>query len=86
MFRFSSRKKQVKTDLDMDEPVLIGCSIHGYFMQKPKDHLDGHGCSGCAKEEGKKAVGTLVDVDFEKGVITLKGNGAYCSCPGCRKN
>lgn len=29
-------------------PVKIICKKHGEFMQKPNDHLDGHGCPSCA--------------------------------------
>lgn len=32
------------------EFVKIGCPIHGYFLQRPIDHLRGHGCTDCAKE------------------------------------
>lgn len=30
-------------------PIKIICRKHGAFMQKPSDHLDGHGCAKCAK-------------------------------------
>ena len=29
-------------------PVIIGCSKHGYFEQLSKVHLNGHGCPKCA--------------------------------------
>jgi len=29
------------------EKVEIKCSLHGVFLQKPNDHLCGHGCSKC---------------------------------------
>lgn len=28
--------------------VLIGCKEHGFFEQRPADHLRGHGCQVCA--------------------------------------
>lgn len=28
-------------------PVAIRCVRHGIFMQRPNDHLDGHGCTSC---------------------------------------
>lgn len=28
-------------------PVTIICPVHGEFKQKPKDHMDGHGCHKC---------------------------------------
>lgn len=31
--------------------VLIGCREHGFFLQRPGLHLQGHGCSKCAYEE-----------------------------------
>ena len=29
--------------------IVIGCNIHGHFIQKPNDHLSGHGCPVCGK-------------------------------------
>ena len=29
--------------------IEIKCPIHGYFYQRPDDHLNGHGCSKCSK-------------------------------------
>lgn len=29
-------------------PVIITCPIHGDFLQKPREHLSGHGCPVCA--------------------------------------
>lgn len=31
-------------------PILILCNRHGFFWQKPKDHLNGCGCPLCFKE------------------------------------
>jgi hypothetical protein len=33
--------------IDSKTKVRIICPIHGEFMQKPYDHLDGHGCPIC---------------------------------------
>ena len=31
------------------DKVVIGCSIHGDFLQSPKNHKNGQGCPECAK-------------------------------------
>ena len=36
-------------------PVKIICSIHGIFKQNPKEHMDGNGCTKCAREKNKDA-------------------------------
>ncbi|WP_274584082.1 hypothetical protein V9W64_10825 [Neisseria leonii] len=38
-------------------PVRIRCPGHGWFSQRPNDHLDGHGCPSCAQNArgGSKA-------------------------------
>ena len=36
-------------------PVKIICSIHGTFKQNPKEHMDGNGCTKCAREKNKDA-------------------------------
>ncbi len=33
------------------ESVLIGCPKHGYFLQTPKQHLNGSGCRLCYNEK-----------------------------------
>ena len=33
-------------------PVIIICPEHGEFLQRPNDHLMGHGCPECAKKFG----------------------------------
>ena len=35
-------------------PVKIICPEHGFFEQRPKDHLLGHGCIKCSKEKKYK--------------------------------
>lgn len=32
--------------------VCITCPVHGEFWQRPKDHLHGQGCPGCANKKG----------------------------------
>ena len=39
--------KEVKY-IDRSTRVRIGCGKHGFFLQVPKDHLAGHGCSKCS--------------------------------------
>lgn len=34
-----------------DEQVIITCPIHGDFIQRPQDHLRGHGCPKCANQQ-----------------------------------
>lgn len=36
--------------------VKIGCKEHGEFLQSPKTHLRGSGCSQCSKEKQKKTL------------------------------
>lgn len=31
-----------------EEPVEVGCAIHGYYKQSPHSHLAGKGCPSCA--------------------------------------
>lgn len=33
-------------------PVKIGCSVHGFFMQTPNNHLNSNGCLKCSKVNG----------------------------------
>jgi len=35
--------------VDKNTPVIIICSEHGEFLQKPEDHLKGFGCPNCTK-------------------------------------
>lgn len=28
-------------------PIMITCPIHGEFLQRPNDHLEGKGCPHC---------------------------------------
>ena len=38
---------KVSEYINNKEKVDIICKIHGVFPQRPKDHLDGHGCPLC---------------------------------------
>ena len=33
-----------------EHPIKINCPIHGEFIQRPQDHLRGHGCPKCANQ------------------------------------
>lgn len=44
--------------------VCIGCPIHGFFHQKPTNHLSGNGCAKCALDGQKRLV-------FGKGINDL---------------
>ena len=37
--------------INMRTPIGVHCSIHGRFLQKPYDHLKGHGCQKCHLED-----------------------------------
>lgn len=39
--------------VDMDTKINISCPKHGFFIQRPYDHLQGHGCPKCANIESK---------------------------------
>lgn len=65
-------------------PVIITCPIHGDFKMKPIDHLNGHGCSECAKTFGiteKFVFNSLKeyfgDVECQKTFPFLKSKTSY---------
>lgn len=39
--------------IDTDTEVIITCPIHGDFLQKPKNHLQGKGCKKCKMTKGE---------------------------------
>lgn len=41
--------------------VIITCPIHGDFKQLPYNHLNGHGCPECAKEERRKRISLCIE-------------------------
>lgn len=44
-----------------NEKVIIGCSRHGDFNQKPNDHLNGQGCPSCRESKGEKRISDILD-------------------------
>lgn len=64
--------------------VEIICPVHGSFMQKPNDHLSGHGCNECSKIFGitEKKVhdilkGHFEDLEYQKKLKFLKSRTSY---------
>ena len=64
--------------------VEIICPTHGSFMQKPNDHLTGHGCNECSKTFGiteKKVYEILKehfeDIEYQKKFDFLKSRTSY---------
>ena len=53
--------------------VEIICTEHGKFLQSPKDHLSGKGCSSCGKEKTKSRLMLLED-EFIKRANEVHGN------------
>ena len=48
--KFNGRYSYDKVDyVDYKTEIIITCPIHGDFMQRPSNHLKGHGCPQCAK-------------------------------------
>ena len=39
-----------------DKEIIIICSVHGQFLQKPVSHLQGHGCPICKNTKGELAI------------------------------
>lgn len=37
-------------------PVKIRCKIHGFFFQRPYNHLSGKGCSACSESRGERLI------------------------------
>jgi hypothetical protein len=67
-------------------PVLIGCPIHGYFSQLPRNHVNQkQGCPSCNESKGEKFIADFlknVEINFERQrkfidcTNTIKGR--YC--------
>jgi ferredoxin-like protein FixX len=49
-------------------PVVIKCKIHGLFKQRPRTHIEGHGCPECGK------VRILTKEEFVKRCKTIHKN------------
>lgn len=48
--------------------VTIKCPIHGIFIQKPHDHLDGCGCPSCQISQGERVITAILlsmGIEFE---------------------
>lgn len=41
--------------------VLIGCKIHGYFNQRPKNHLRGEGCPTCNDSKNEIKIANILE-------------------------
>lgn len=54
-------------------PVRIICKKHGAFLQKPSDHLNGHGCQKCGQEKLSK-INTKSTIEFVSKSISLFGD------------
>lgn len=74
------------------EPVEIGCPVHGYFWQRPDEHLKGRGCQKCVgrgktKEDFiKEAVAVHGDrYDYSKVVYTKSEDKVEIICKTCGK-
>lgn len=44
--------------------ISIICPIHGKYMQRPNDHLNGHGCKQCAYENILKNTSSILETEF----------------------
>ena len=52
------------------DKVIITCSIHGDFLQKPNNHLTGYGCEKCGKQAtAKKQTLKFSDVIVKANII-----------------
>jgi very-short-patch-repair endonuclease len=54
-------------------PVKIICPIHGVFLQKPNDHLNGNGCQECGKDRLTGRPSTVTTSSFLKDVKKIHG-------------
>ena len=53
-----SKTKQFTSNKDK---VIIECSEHGEFEQRPNDHLNGQGCPICKESKGEKEIRIFLD-------------------------
>lgn len=53
-------------------PVTITCPEHGDFIQRPNDHLMGHGCPDCAKHFGIAEKTVLQGLREKYGVVSYQ--------------
>lgn len=59
-----------KVDYEVNnKPVVIGCDIHGDFLQKPVTHHDGSGCPKCGCEKTIKDLSSTTEEFIERSSI-----------------
>lgn len=64
----SAKYDYTKVDyIDTETPVIINCPIHGDFLQRPQDHIKGHGCPKCANQQ------SLVEDEIYKHISSIIG-------------
>jgi len=55
-------------------PVTITCPVHGDFKQRPKEHINGHGCVKCTKEKQSIEKERLNKSSFIERATKVHGN------------
>jgi hypothetical protein len=55
----------------------IECPLHGSWMQKPANHLSGHGCQKCAKEYTANFFRLPLEEKIKKGILVHAGKYSY---------
>jgi hypothetical protein len=43
------------------DKLIITCPLHGEFLQRPNQHLRGHGCPSCNESKGEKYIAKFLD-------------------------
>jgi len=74
---------------DSKSPIIIGCPEHGDFLQKPTEHLAGHGCGKCSKtyrltsEEFLEEAKFIHDdkYDYSKSIFVNNDTKLTITCP-----
>jgi hypothetical protein len=62
------------------EKVNIKCPLHGIFVQRPSEHLTGHGCPICSESSGEK----LIRNYLENNQITFQTQFRILECRNIR--
>lgn len=52
--------------VNIETPVTIICPIHGEFLQRPLNHLQGYGCKICGEEKRRKKAFLTTEEFIEK--------------------
>jgi hypothetical protein len=60
-----------------NNPVVIGCALHGTFEQTPHGHLKGKGCSLCGRERSTAGTKKSKDDVIEKFISVYKDKYTY---------